>query len=221
MPGVAHWLRLSDVQGAPLSEHVPVAQKPSVSSVVKLPPLLKQSMRSIQEVIADVSMLFVHVILQLLYRLSREGSPVQVLPASLMQQLRAIAVNWRASCSLMLPLGLTQIASTAEFMSFRSVLSMMPPQTSRQPPQALMTSCVMFWLGLFGLSFSVPACVPQNPGVRHIAVTQGGRVQVADWNATGPVLQPLAVALTEPPLLVMVPFDTLLEVQVTSAGCPA
>src|SRR5712692_4302397 len=62
------------------------------------------------------------------------------------------------------------MASTAESALFRTVLSMTSPQTSMQPPAALMTAWVMFWLR----DFSRPACVPQKPGVRQISRPQPG-----------------------------------------------
>src|SRR5258705_109731 len=82
-----------------------------------------------------------------------------------MPQFRAAAVNWRASWSLLSPLGLTQIASRAEWIFPTSVLSMIVPQTESVPPKASRTASVMFTL----LDFSVPPCVPQNPGVRQIS----------------------------------------------------
>src|SRR5438093_13328194 len=62
------------------------------------------------------------------------------------------------------------MASTAEFASFRAVSVMISPQISMQPPAALMTAWVMFWLR----DFSLPACVPQKPGVLQISETHSG-----------------------------------------------
>jgi len=57
------------------------------------------------------------------------------------------------------PEGLTQVASTAEAALFIGTVALMhSPQTINEPPPALITAWVMFWLpGLLGL---LRACVP-------------------------------------------------------------
>jgi len=112
-----------------------------------------------------------------------------------MQQFNAIAVNWRASWSLCAPLTLTQIASTAEAALFIGTVALMhSPQTSSEPPHALITACVMFWL----FFFSVPACVPQKPGVLQIASWHGDTEHVAEAESVTvvPVIAPTPVHVT-------------------------
>jgi hypothetical protein len=79
-------------------------------------------------------------------------TPVQSLLPVLTQQLRAAAVSSRASWRVRFPIGLTQIASRADWLSPQLVLVIGSPQMVSVPPQALMAAWVMFWL----LSFSVP-----------------------------------------------------------------
>ena len=95
-----------------------------------------------------------------------------------MTQLRAAAVNCLTSCRCRVPLTLTQIASTAESQEPTDVSSMVSPQTVKEPT-LLITAWVMFWL----LPFSIPACVPQKPGVLHISSLVGVHLHTSGFGA--------------------------------------
>jgi hypothetical protein len=140
--------------------------------------------------------------LQLLNKSESDESPWQSLWKSLMQQFNAIAVNCLANWSLCVLLTLTQIASTAEAALFIGTVALMhSPQISSDPPHASITICVMFWL----VFFSVPAWVPQKPGVRQMASWQGGVEQVAEsesvavWPEIAPVPEHVTVSVVDSP----------------------
>src|SRR5262249_25230081 len=77
------------------------------------------------------------------------------------------AVSCRTSWRRGSPWTAMHSASSAEFALFRSVLVMISPQISMQPPAALMTA----WVMLTARGFSRPARSFQNPGVRQISAT--------------------------------------------------
>src|SRR5688572_13714352 len=95
----SHCVRSDWVHGASLSAHVPVAQRPVVSS--KTPPLLKQSTSAMQPPTVQPVGLLVgsasHIKLQLSNASSTETPSQSALPLVTMQ-LSAAAVSWRASC---------------------------------------------------------------------------------------------------------------------------
>src|SRR5678815_4626125 len=105
-------------------------------------------------------------------------------PPPLMTQFSAAAVSCLASWSRMSPAGLTQIASTAELLSFVIVLVIALPQIDSVPPAALMTACVM----LNDLGFEAAAAwVPQNPGVRQIAPPHSSGAGLVGFETQFPV----------------------------------
>jgi len=143
--------------------------------------LFRQSIAEMQSVSVDVLLpLFAHAALQLAKIAEYSGVAEQSAIPLLTMQFSAAAVSWRASCRLIFPFGLTQIASSAELRLLRVVFVILAPQTFRTPPPAVITACVMFEL----FDFSTPACVPQNPGVRQIVAPQPGGVGFAgtEWH---------------------------------------
>src|SRR4030095_1127305 len=113
--------------------------------------------------------LFAHSALHLLNVLKYNGVSAQSPPPPLITQFSAAAVSCRASCNLLSPLMLMQIASVDDSALLTSVSVMTSPHTFRHPPAASITACAMFLL----FFLLVPACVPQNPGVLQIAVCSG------------------------------------------------
>src|SRR6266850_6487090 len=109
-------------------------------------------------------------------------------------QLRAAAVSWRASCNWLPSFMFVQIASTAESSSLRAVLVIRSPQIDSTPPPAVITAWVMFEL----LDFSVPACVPQKPGVRQIVSPQpaGDGFAGTEWHWPVAALQTSVVQMS-------------------------
>src|SRR6185503_7890023 len=129
----------------------------------KLPPLLKQSMAEMQSPTSAV--LLMQALVQAPKSVPRPVLPLQSGPNSLMTQLRANAVSWRTSWSLLSPRGEMHMASRTEFAlptEFSAAVSITSPQTSRQPPATSMTSSL------------IAPCVFQKPGVRQTPGAQDG-----------------------------------------------
>jgi len=154
------------VHVVPFTHVVPSTHTPSHLLVVllKSKPLLKQSISFLHCSSVRVLAAPTQALLQSLNNAARFVSAAQSGPNPLITQFKAIAVSWRAFCSLLFPFTGTHIASTADMAVFTLVLMIFSPQTLRHPVK-LITCCVMFWLPFF----SVPACVPQKPGVRQMA----------------------------------------------------
>jgi hypothetical protein len=125
------------LHGEPLPAQTPVWQYPFAS---RRPPLFRQSICPIQDVTNAVLLeLFAQTALQLAKADAKSGVLEQSASPSLATQLSAAAVSWRASCSRIVALGLTQIASTADASSFTIVVEIVSPQTDSDPT-ALMTA---------------------------------------------------------------------------------
>ena len=92
---------------------------------------------------------------------------------------------------MIVPFGLTQIASSAELWLLSVVFVIRWPHTFSTPPPAVITAWMMFVLP----DFSTPACVPQNPGVRQIVAPQFGGVGFAGTDAGEPDAHRLGQAL--------------------------
>src|SRR6185503_19353242 len=136
-------------------------QSPMVGS--KAPPLAKQSIAEMHS--PTSAALLMHASLHAAKRSPRLPLPPQSGPHSLMTQLSAKPVSWRTSWSFDSPRGEMHIASRTELAlptEFAVAVVMTSPQTSRQPPAALMTC----WL--------TAPCVFQKPGVRQMAGWQDG-----------------------------------------------
>ena len=99
-------------------------------------------------------------------------------------QFNAIAVSWRISWSRWLPAGLTQMASTAESAFARIVFLITSPQTTKQPPAALITAWVMFLLIAFWgyLVFSEAFLLVFRPyGISYFTNTVGSSVAATSF----------------------------------------